>query len=226
MKVILFGATGMVGQGVLKECLLDPKIESVLSVGRSPTGVVHPKLKELNHQDLANYQGLDTHLTGLDACFFCLGTPSSGKTETEYRRVTYDFTIAAAETLSRLNPQMVFIYVSGEGADSSEKSRTMWARVRGKTENALLRMPFKAVYIFRPGLIQPLDGIQSKTKAYRLFYNAAKPLLPIFRWAFPGLISTTEYIGRAMILVAMRGYEKTILKTSDFNKIAKGQATV
>jgi uncharacterized protein YbjT (DUF2867 family) len=221
MKIIIFGATGMVGQGVLRECLLDSRIESVLSIGRSLTNIVHPKLKELNHQDLTNYHGLDAQLTGFDACFFCLGMQSSGKTETEYVRVTYDFTIAAAETLLRLNPQMIFIYVSGEGADSSEKSRTMWARVRGKTENALLRMPFKAVYIFRPGVIQPLNGIQSKTKSYRIFYNLTKPLLPIFRLAFPTLVSTTENIGRAMISVAIHGYEKKILKTADFNKIAK-----
>jgi uncharacterized protein YbjT (DUF2867 family) len=222
MKVIIFGATGMVGQGVLKECLLDPEIDSILSIGRSSTGIEHPKFKGLNHQDLTNYEGVESQLTGFDACFYCLGTQSSGKTESEYTRVTYDFTIAAAETLLRLNPRMTFIYVSGEGADSSEQSRTMWARVRGKTENALLRMTFQAVYIFRPGLIQPLDGIQSKTRSYRIFYNVAKPFLPIFRIAFPSLISTTRNIGLAMISVAKNGYEKKILRTPDFNKLALG----
>lgn len=219
MKVVLFGATGMVGQAALRECLLDPKVEAVLSIGRTSTGTTHPKLKELVHKDLSNYSGVDSQLTGFDACYFCLGTPSAGKNESDYSRVTYDITIAAAKCLSRLNPQMTFVYISGDGADSSETSKTMWKRVRGKTENALFRLPFKAVYIFRPGVIQPLHGIQSKTTLYRVLYSATKPLLPMLRLAFPKLVITTEVIARAMLNVTNDGYAKKILNNSDLDKV-------
>src|SRR5664279_2358743 len=187
MRVILFGATGMVGQGVLRECLLDPGVELVKTVGRSATGEEHPKLREIVHRDLCSYASIESELSGFDACFFCLGVSSAGMKEADYARVTYDITLAAAETLSRLNPQMTFIYVSGASTDSSKRGRMMWARVKGKTENALLRLPFNAAYMFRPGLIQPLHGIQSRTTAYRVLYALMKPLLPVLRWAAPQL---------------------------------------
>ncbi len=166
MKVILFGATGMVGQGVLRECLLDPEVETVLAVGRSSTGQQHAKLQEILHKDLEDLSRIENKLSGYDACFFCLGVSSAGLNEQQYRRVTYDLTIAAAKVLVRLNPAMTFIYVSGAGTDSTERGRMMWARVKGQTENALLQMPFRAAYMFRPAYIQPLHGIKTRTRWY------------------------------------------------------------
>src|SRR6267378_2721490 len=168
MRVILFGATGMVGQGVLRECLINPAVERVLAVGRSATGQQHAKLRELVLQDFLDFSAVTGELTGYDACFFCLGVSSAGMTEAAYRRVTYDVTLAAARSLATINPAMTFIYVSGARTDSSERGRSMWARVKGQTENALLRLPFKSAYMFRPAAIQPLHGITSKTRWYRL----------------------------------------------------------
>ena len=167
MKVILFGATGMVGQGVLRECLLDPGIETVLAVGRSPTGERQAKLREVVHKDFTDFSAIEPQLTGYDACFFCLGVSSVGMEEERYRHLTYDITLAAAKTLSRLNPQMVFVYVTGRGTDSTEQGRLMWARVKGKTENDLLKLPFRAAYMFRPAGIQPLHGIRSRRRGFR-----------------------------------------------------------
>src|ERR1039457_2786489 len=169
MKVLIFGATGMVGQGVLRECMLDREVEEVVTVGRTATEARDPKLREIVHRDLLDFSGMEESLTGFDACFFCLGVASSGMKEADYERVTYGFTLAAAEVLSQLNPQMTFIYISGSGTDSSEKGRSMWARVKGRTENALLRLPLQA-YMFRPGFIEPMGGIESKTPMYRKFY--------------------------------------------------------
>ena len=214
MKVLLFGATGMVGQGVLRECLQDPGVEQVAALGRSATGVQHPKLVDIRHADLANYAGIEDRLHGFDACFFTLGVSSAGMKEADYDRVTYGFTLAAGETLGRLNPGMAFIYVSGAGTDSTERGRTMWARVKGRTENALLRLPLNA-YMFRPGAIQPLDGIRSKTASYRILYALTKPLLPLLRRAMPNQILTTREIGHAMLNVARRGYPKRILEVRD-----------
>ena len=214
MKVLLFGATGMVGQGVLRECLQDPGVEQVAALGRSATGVQHPKLVDIRHADLANYAGIEDRLHGFDACFFTLGVSSAGMKEADYDRVTYGFTLAAGETLGRLNPGMAFIYVSGAGTDSTERGRTMWARVKGCTENALLRLPLNA-YMFRPGAIQPLDGIRSKTASYRILYALTKPLLPLLRWAMPNQILTTREMGQAMLNVARRGYPKPILEVRD-----------
>jgi uncharacterized protein YbjT (DUF2867 family) len=191
MNVLLFGATGMVGQGVLRECLLDPDVQRVQAVGRIATGLQHPKLREVLHQDFLNYSSIEVKLSGFDACFFCLGVSSVGMTETDYQRVTYGITMGAAETLSRLNPQMTFIYVSGAGTDSSEQGRVMWARVKGKTENALLRLPFNAAYMFRPGVIEPLHGAKSKTASIRIIYALSKPLLSVLRRIFPSYILTT-----------------------------------
>ena len=222
MNVLLFGATGMIGQGVLRECLHDPDVRSVLSIGRSATGQRHVKLRELIHRDFLDFSPIEGELSGFDACFFCLGVSSAGMKEEDYRRVTYDFTMAAARTLARLNPNMTFVYVSGMGTDSSERGRTMWARVKGKTENELLRLPFKAAYMFRPGLIVPLHGIKSKTRIYRLFYAATGPLLGLLNAAFPKYVTTTEQVGRAMIRVAKQGAPKPVLENSDINEVQLG----
>jgi uncharacterized protein YbjT (DUF2867 family) len=219
-NILLFGATGMIGQGVLRECLLDPGVTLVQTVGRTATRVQHQKLREVVHQDLWHCAAIESELSGFDACFFCLGVSSAGMAEADYERVTYSITLAAAETLSRLNPGMTFIYVSGAGTDSSERGRIMWARVKGKTENALLRLPFKAAYMFRPGAIQPLHGVQSKTAVYRVLYSLTKPLLPLLRWAMPGIIVTTEQMGRAMLAVARHGAPKRILESQDISAIA------
>jgi uncharacterized protein YbjT (DUF2867 family) len=221
MNVILFGATGTVGQGVMRESLLDPGVHLLQTVGQSPTGIQDPKLRDLVHNDLWRYESLASQLSGFEACFFRLGVTSSGMTEENYERVTYGITMAAAEFLSRLNPQMAFIYVSGTGTEASERGRSMWARVKGKTENALLRLPFKAAYMFRPGIIEPLHGARSKTRLYNVFYALEKPLLPLFRLAFPGQILTTEQIGRAMLAVARHGFPKRILEIKDIQAAAK-----
>jgi uncharacterized protein YbjT (DUF2867 family) len=211
----------MVGQGVLRECLLDADIQVVATVGRSATGIKHAKLREIVRPNLQDYADIEAELRGFDACFFCLGVTSAGISETDYERVTYGITLAAAGTLARLDPGMTFIYVSGAGTDSSEKGRVMWARVKGKTENTLLRLPFKAAYMFRPGAIEAAHGERSKTKAYRVAYNLAKPLLPLLRRFFPNSILTTEEIGRAMINVAKSGTPKRILESSDIRECAK-----
>jgi uncharacterized protein YbjT (DUF2867 family) len=219
MNVILFGATGMVGQGVLRECLLDPDVQTVLSLGRSATGQQHQNLRELVHPDLLNFSAIENELSGFDACFFCLGVTSVGMTEDRYRSITYDITIAAAQTLARLNPGMTFIYVSGMGADSSEAGRTMWARVKGQTENALLRLPFKAAVMFRPAAIVPLHGIRPKTAVYRVFYAVLAPLLPAMKKFLPTYVTTTEQVGLAMLKIAKQGSPKPVLENSDINLV-------
>ena len=218
MKVLIFGATGMVGQAVLLECERDPGVVSVVALGRTPVAGEHPKLTNLIHADLANFAGLDAQLTGFDACFYCLGVTSNGMSEADYTRMTYTWTVAAGETLSRLNPGMTFIYVSGSGTDSSEKGRSMWARVKGRTENALLRLPLTA-YMFRPGFIQPMDGIESKTPSYRIFYKVLAPFMPLLRRALPNQMLTTREIGQAMLSVARHGCRKRILETKDIRAV-------
>jgi len=221
MNVLLFGATGMVGQGVLRECLLDPSVQSVVTIGRSATGQQNSKLREVVHPDLWNYATIESDLRNFDACFFCLGVGSAGMAEKDYEHVTYGITIAAAETLSRLNPKMVFIYVSGTGTDSSEKGRMMWARVKGKTENALLRLPFAAAYMFRPGFIEPAHGEISRNKLYRVLFTIAKPLLPLLRRVFPNQILTTQQIARAMLNLVTHPYPKHILEIPDIRAAAE-----
>jgi uncharacterized protein YbjT (DUF2867 family) len=219
MKVILFGATGMVGQGCLRECLLDADVESVLAVGRSPTGQRHARLREILHDNFLDFSGIESQLAGFDACFFCLGVSSVGMGEERYRHLTYDITMAAARTLAKLNPGMVFIYVTGRGTDSTEQGRLMWARVKGKTENDLLKLPFKAAYMFRPAGIQPLHGIRSKTAWVQAIYVAAAPLLTLLNRVAPKYMTTTEQVGRAMIRVARDGFPRPVLESEDINRV-------
>jgi len=218
MKVILFGATGMVGQGVLRECLLDPEVESVLVVGRSPSGRRHAKLREILHDDFFDFSALESQLAGYDACFFCLGVSSVGMSEERYRHLTYDLTMAAATTLAKLNPGMVFTYVTGRGTDSTEQGSLMWARVKGKTENDLLKLPFKAAYMFRPAGIQPLHGVRSNLGWAQPIYVATAPLLGWLVRVAPGSMTTTERVGRAMISVARNGYPTPVLESADINR--------
>jgi uncharacterized protein YbjT (DUF2867 family) len=219
MKVVLFGATGMVGQGVLRECLLDPGVESVLAVVRSPTGQRNAKLREILHANFFDFSAIESELAGFDACFFCLGVSSVGMSEQRYRHLTYDLTLAAATALSKLNPGMVFIYVTGQGTDSTEQGRLMWARVKGKTENDLLKLPFKAAYMFRPAGIQPLHGIRSKTAWYQAIYVMAAPVLTLLNRVAPKYMTTTEQLGRAMIRVARNGYPRPVLESEDINRL-------
>ncbi|MEU8360408.1 epimerase [Nonomuraea sp. NPDC048882] len=218
MRVILFGATGMVGRGVLRECLLDDRVTAVLTVGRAVTGVTHGKLRELRHDDLLDLSAIEDELRGYDACFFCLGVSSAGMKERDYRRITYDFTLSAGRTLARLNPGSTFVYVSGVGTDAH--GRAMWARVKGETENALLELPLEA-YMFRPGYIQPMYGVTSRTRFYRLAYVVVRPFYPVLRRLFGAGITTTERIGQAMITVAERGAPKRILGPADINALCE-----
>ena len=219
MKVILFGATGMVGQGVLRECLLDADVESVLAVGRSPTGQTNPKLREIVHDNFLDYSAIESQLVGYDACFFCLGVSSVGISEERYRHLTYDLTLAAATTLARLNPQMVFTYVTGRSTDSTEVGPMMWARIKGKTENDLLKLPFKAAYMFRPAGIQPLHGARSKVSWIQAIYVVTAPLLSYLARTAPKYMTTSEQLGRAMIKVARDGFPKPVLESEDINSL-------
>jgi uncharacterized protein YbjT (DUF2867 family) len=194
-------------------------VEQILSIVRHPTGPQHPKLTELVHQNYLDFSAIEPQLTGHDACFYCLGVSSSGMTEDRYTRVIYDMTMAAAQTLLRLNPSIAFLFISGAGTDGTENGRVMWARVKGKTENALLRLPFKAAYMFRPGIIEPLHGIKSRTTSYRIGYAVAKPVFPLLRLLLPHQVTTTERLGRAMLRVAQSGFPKRILETRDINQV-------
>ncbi|CAM5229520.1 epimerase [Streptomyces spiroverticillatus] len=219
MNVLLFGATGMVGQGVLRECLLDDRVTRVLAVVRGPLDVEHPKLRTLVHRDFTDFSGVADAFADIDACFFCLGVTSAGKREDEYRRITYDYTLAAARALPA-NPDLTFVYVSGEGTDSTGAGRSMWARVKGRTENELLAMPFHA-YMFRPGFILASNGEQSRTPAYRRLYPVFSRLYPLVRRIAPNKVTTTENIGRAMLAVAgQAGAGERILHSPAINRTA------
>jgi uncharacterized protein YbjT (DUF2867 family) len=220
VKAILFGATGMIGQGVLRECLLDARIERVLAIGRNSCGKQHAKLAEIVHADLFELSDLAAQLSGYDACFFCLGVSSAGMSEADYTRITFDLPLAVARALLGLNPQLSFGFISGAGADSSERGRTMWARVKGRAENALLALSPRAT-VFRPGIIQPLHGITSRTFAYRALYTAMAPLLPALRALAPGQVTTTELLARALIEAAANGAQKRVLESRDINALAQ-----
>lgn len=217
MKVIITGATGMVGEGVLHECLQHTSVEQVLLISRRNIGFTHPRLRELILSDLGELQASAAHLTGYDACFFCLGISSIGKSEAEYTAVTYTLTLAMASTLLQQNPALTFCYVSGAGTDSSDKGKRMWARVKGKTENDLMRMPFKKVYAFRPGFMKPTNGLNHTHRMY-IFFSW---LYPLWRALFPGFVCTLAEVGLAMIHIADRGYPKPVLEVADIVELAK-----
>ena len=218
MNVLLFGATGMVGDGVLHECIADSRVTSVLAVGRSPLGMTHSKLREHRRTDFRSYDDLTSELGGIDACFFCLGVSAAGMSETDYRRQTFDPALAAGRALAAAHPNATFCYVSGEGTDSTAKGRTMWARVKGETENALLALPLQA-FMFRPGFIRPRPGKASKTLLYRAIYAVVAPLYPVLKLVAGSHVTTTENLGRAMIEVASAGYPKRILENPDINAL-------
>jgi uncharacterized protein YbjT (DUF2867 family) len=224
MKVILFGGSGMVGQGVLRECLLDPAVTVVLSVGRRPVSVprfgpaAHAKVQHLQFPSGHNFASVEDKLAGYDACFFCLGVSSTGMSELKYRRITYDLTLAVARTLVKVNPGMTFIYVSGAGTHRSGDGRSMWSRVKGETESALLRMPFRRAYMFRPGFIQPLDGIRSKTASYNAFYSFTAVFSPLLRILFGKSMTDTRQLGRAMLSVARDGFAANTLEAKDLSQ--------
>ncbi|MFF2887497.1 NAD-dependent epimerase/dehydratase family protein [Paenibacillus sp. NPDC057967] len=217
MKVIITGATGMVGEGVMHECLLHPDVLEILLLSRKPSGVVHAKVKELVHDDLLQLEPRAGEFASYDACFYCLGISSVGKNEADYTRVTYDLTLHVARILSEQNPEMVFCYVTGEGTDSSESGRSMWARVKGRTENALLKLPFKGTYMYRPGYIHPTKGL-AHTHGY---YKLLGALYPILRRLMPRHVTTLKELGLSMIHIAQNGYDKTIVDSLSIAKLAK-----
>ncbi|HEY6952337.1 MAG TPA: epimerase [Bacteroidota bacterium] len=219
INAIVFGATGMVGEGVLHECLNHPDVESVLVVSRRACGVVHPKLKELIHDNFFDYSAIEEHLRGFNACYFCLGVTSVGKHEQEYTRLTYDLTMQAAKTLSRLNPAMTFCYVSGAGTDSTEKGRLMWARVKGKTENDLMKLPFKSVYAFRPGFIKPIKGLRNAYGVSKILGS----IYPVLSFLFSKYVCTLEDLGLAMIRVTLSGNAPHILENNDIARVARAK---
>jgi len=216
IKAIITGSTGMVGEGVLHECLQHPDIESVLVINRKPCGVKHKKIKEIIYKDFFDLTIIENQFAGYNACYFCAGVSSVGKKEEEYKRLTYDLTLNFANTLLKLNPDMTFCYVSGVGTDSTEKGKSMWARVKGKTENDLLKLSFKAAYMFRPGYIQPTKGLKNAYKAYKIF----TPFYTVWRTLFPKYVTTLKEIGLAMINVTLYGPDKKILECRDIVKLS------
>lgn len=221
MRVALYGATGMIGSGVLRECLLDPDVTEVVAIGRRPSGKSDPKLRELTLANLRDYAPIQAELVGFDACLFCLGISSVGLDEAQYTEITYDYAIAAAHALLVHNPGLTFVFISGASSDSTERGRVMWARVKGKAENALLAMPFKAVYVFRPAFVQPLHGISSRTTSYNVLYRIVSPLVPVIRWMFPKFVTTTERVGRAMLRVVKQGADKRLLENWEIDQLGR-----
>lgn len=217
LNVIITGATGMVGEGVLNECLQHNDVESVLIINRKASGVKHPKLKEIIHSNFFDFSAIENQLSGYNACFFCLGVSSVGMKEDKYHHLTYDLTMHVAETLSRLNPDMTFCYVSGASTDSTEKGKSMWARVKGKTENHLTKLPFKKVYNFRPGALQAAKGSKNVPRLYKYF----SWLIPVIRALAPNSISTLKELGLAMINATLKGYKKQVIEVSDIHTLAK-----
>lgn len=221
MKAIITGASGMVGRGVLLECLDHDQVDQVLSIGRSKIETDHPKLKQIVHKDFADFSAIESDLAGYDAAYLCMGISAAGLTENEYTRITHEYTLALAIALLRQNENMTVTYVSGEGTDSSENGRIMWARVKGKTENDLMNLGFKDAYMFRPGAIIPLRGIKSKTKLYQFFYDYFMWLLRLMKKLSPNAVVNTTQIGLAMINVSLHGFEKPVLRPADILKAAQ-----
>lgn len=221
IKAIITGSTGMVGKGVLLECLDNENVDKVLLLNRRALGIEHPKIKEIIVKDFFNLYPIKDSLKSYNACFFCLGISSAGVKAETYKKITYDLTIHLAGILSELNENMCFIYVSGTGTSTSEKSRMRWANVKGKTENDILKLPFKEAYMFRPGFIQPKKGIVSRTRLYRFIYFITSPLFPVFRILFPTMITNTVFVGKAMINAVLHGYHKKWLENKDINHLAK-----
>ncbi|MCH8033618.1 MAG: epimerase [Bacteroidetes bacterium] len=219
INAIIFGATGMVGEGVLHECLKHPDIESVLVINRRSCGVNHEKLREIIHTNSSNFSPLEIEIAGYNACYFCMGVTSLGKKEEEYTRLTYDLTMHVANSLVKPNPEMTFCYVSGIGTDSTEKGRSMWARVKGKTENDLMKLPFKASYMFRPGYIQPTKGLKNTYKIYRVI----APFYPLIKFLFSKSVCRLEEIGVSMINVTLYGSDKQILECRDIVRQSKAR---
>jgi hypothetical protein len=220
IRVIITGVTGMVGEGVLLECLQNPAVEAVLSVSRKPCGITHPKLKEIIHADFFNFAPIESQLSGYHACYFCLGVSSIGMKEPGYTKMTYTLTMHVAETLSKLNRDMTFCYVSGAGTDSSEKGRSMWARVKGKTENDLAKLPFKTAFAFRPGFLKATKGQQHLLS----YYKYAAWMYPILRSLFPGAACSLQELGLAMIHVTLYGYDQRIISVKDIVALARKPA--
>ncbi|KWB20489.1 epimerase [Burkholderia cepacia] len=225
MKIILFGASGMVGQGVLRECLLAADVETVLVIVRKPIDVQHAKLRQLVCTDLFDYSGVKAQLSGYDACLFCLGSSSSGASEADFARINHDLPLAAAHALADTNRAMVFVYVSGAGTDSTEHGRVMWANVKGRTENALQTLGFKAVYLFRPGFIVPANGEVSKTKIYRWIYGSLGWALALLAKALPTQILDTEQIGLAMLHVASGSQTQPVVDSAAIHRLAVARRT-
>jgi uncharacterized protein YbjT (DUF2867 family) len=221
MKVVIFGASGMVGMGTLLECLDDSRISSVLVIGRSSCGVQHAKLTEILQADFFDFVPIQARFADCDACFFCLGVSAAGMREDVYHHLTYDLTLGAARAILASGARLTFCYVSGEGTDSTERGGVMWARVKGKTENALLGLPFKASYMLRPGFIQPMRGVHSKTTLYHVLITLFRPLFPLLRRLFPQQTTTSVNMGRAMIHLAVEGDSNRVLRSADINRLAR-----
>lgn len=221
MNILIFGTSGMLGQAVIRESLDAPDIQLIRAICRTPTGFTHPKYDEIIHTDFTDLTNIEAKLSNFDACFFSLGVSANGKTEAEYTHFNYGIPLVAGKTLSRLNPQMTFVYVSGAGTDSSAQGKSMWARVKGRTENDLQKLPFKRVFLFRPGVIRPLNGIHSKTKAYDVFYRLSAPLLWALQFIIPRYILSTTIIGQAFLTVARKGAAKAVLESADIFELTQ-----
>jgi len=222
IRAIITGVTGMVGEGVMHECLLRDEVEQVLVINRRPCGFEHPKLIEIVHKDFFDISPIADQLKGYNACYFCLGVSSVGMKEPEYYRMTYTLTLGVAQVLSSQNPDIVFCYVSGAGTDSTEKGRSMWARVKGKTENDLMKLPFKKVYAFRPGYMHPTLGLKNTNK----YYKYISWMYPFLKLLFPNGASTLAELGEAMINITLNGYDKQVIEVKDIIKLAKADRSV
>jgi hypothetical protein len=216
IKAIILGSTGMVGEGVLHECLKHPDVESILVINRRSCGVEHEKLKEIIHQDFHDFSPIEDQLVGYNACYFCMGVSSFGMKETDFRKISYELTMHVANILVKINPEMTFCYVSGAGTDSTERGRSMWARVKGKTENDLMKLPFKTAYMFRPGYIQPTRGMKNTYKMYKIF----SPFYPVLKTLFPKYICTLEEVGLTMIHAVLYGSDVQVLESKNIRLLA------